>query len=136
MAAIVLRARRMALEEGMQIRCMEWLRAAHPRVWEVTHHSPNGGRRSLAEGAAFKAMGTKAGFPDLFIYEPRGDFGGLALELKTARGSQSPAQRWWERALMDRGYAYRVVKSDDEFRRVVEAYLGLEARDKQLIINN
>lgn len=35
------------------------------KVSDFIHHSPNGGARDAREGANFKLMGTKAGFPDL-----------------------------------------------------------------------
>lgn len=120
---MTVRPRRIDWEEGMQIRCLAWLRIQYPNVWAVTHHSPNGGRRSLTEGARFKAMGVKAGFPDLFIYEARGGHHGLALELKTTAGRQSPQQRQWQRELEGRGYRYAVVRSLEEFMTEVRHYL-------------
>ena len=56
------------------------------------HHSPNGGERASKvgangkryspEGQKLKAMGTKAGFPDLFVFKPMNGFHGLFVELK------------------------------------------------------
>lgn len=59
------------------------------------HHSPNGGERASKvgdngkryspEGQKLKAMGTKAGFPDLFVFKPMSGFHGLFVELKKAK---------------------------------------------------
>lgn len=52
-------------------------------------HVPNGGKRSKAEAARLKAMGTRAGVPDL-IFIHQGRF--LGIELKTEDGRLSPEQ--------------------------------------------
>ena len=55
----------------------------------VWHHSPNGGWRDAKQGALFKHMGTRAGWPDLeFLAE--GQFYGL--ELKTTEGRPTESQ--------------------------------------------
>ncbi|MCW2242199.1 VRR-NUC domain-containing protein [Azospirillum canadense] len=53
-------------------------------------HVPNGGKRSKAEAARLKAMGTKAGTPDIeIVYQGRSYW----IELKSASGSLSKAQK-------------------------------------------
>ena len=56
----------------------------------VWFHPPNGGARSKAEAGIFKAMGVKAGVPDIIVVY-RGRM--IAIELKAAGGSLSPAQK-------------------------------------------
>lgn len=53
-------------------------------------HTPNGGKRHIAEAVKFKALGVVAGVPDLLILK-----GGKlhALELKAAKGALTPSQR-------------------------------------------
>lgn len=49
-------------------------------------HVPNGGRRSFTEGARFKAMGVKAGVPDLeIIHQGRAYW----IELKREKGGRT-----------------------------------------------
>lgn len=62
------------------------LPAARPGV--VAWHTPNGGNRSAAEGARFRAIGVEPGIPDYFFL-----WGGLfALEFKKPGGPLSAAQ--------------------------------------------
>ena len=56
----------------------------------VFFHVPNGGARSKAEGAIFKAMGVRAGVSDLILLHSNRFF---ALELKAIGGRASPEQR-------------------------------------------
>lgn len=55
-------------------------------IADYLHHSPNGGARTAREGKKFKQMGTLSGFPDLFLFIPRGGYHGLFIELKTPKG--------------------------------------------------
>lgn len=52
-------------------------------------HTPMAAKRSVAEGARFKKMGSTAGIPDITVlYQGRAIF----IELKAAKGRLSPAQ--------------------------------------------
>ncbi len=62
-------------------------RAAPGVAW---FHVPTGGARSRAEAGIFRALGTKAGVPDLLAFK---EGKCLALELKRDKGGRvSPAQ--------------------------------------------
>ena len=50
--------------------------------WLLYYASAGGVRTSLVEARGMKLTGYKKGFPDLFFYEPRQGFNGLAIELK------------------------------------------------------
>ena len=82
-------------EEDMQIECMTWFDTRFPRLKDFLHHSPNGGVRTLKEGARFKKMGTRKGFPDLIWWMPYFDYDtnkvipSHFVELKTEKGKQS-----------------------------------------------
>lgn len=109
-------------EENMQTACVQWFNLAHPKDRELLHHSPNGGRRDAREAARFKAMGTRAGFPDLFLFRAGGGYHGLAIELKTATGRQSENQRRMQVLLTRAGYRYEVVRSFDAFKALISEY--------------
>lgn len=62
------------------------------------YHVPNGGKRSKSEAARFRAMGVKAGVPDMIA-----PYNGLYIELKRQRGGTvSAAQKQWDFRLAHR----------------------------------
>jgi hypothetical protein len=57
-------------EQGIQIACVGYLRAALPGV--VVWHTPNEGKRHPIEGQKLKEMGMLVGFPDVaFLHTAR-----------------------------------------------------------------
>ncbi len=88
------------------------------------NHSPNEGDRKPQYTAKLKRMGMRTGFPDFFIYETRGGWHGLAIELKRVKGGRvTDEQRKCLRELMDRGYYAAVCKGFDEAKTVIDRYL-------------
>ena len=89
-------------EDTEQIHVMRWAEITANRggafeKLRMLFHIPNGGARSKAEGAIFKAMGVKSGVPDLFLPVPmelvRDDgysamSSGLFIEMKARRSSR------------------------------------------------
>ena len=114
------------VEENMQIMCVRWFGLQYPQFSDRLHHSPNGGRRNAREGARFKAMGTRAGFPDLFLAVARDGWHGLFVEMKSDEGRQSAGQREWQRIAAEEGYRYEVCRSFDDFEKIVNEYLKNE----------
>ncbi len=92
------------------------------RIGDYLHHSPNGGKRNLLEAKKFKAMGTKAGFPDLFLCIAKNGYHGLFIELKTQKGKVSPLQQTWLDRLNVEGYKAVVCYGIDEARQAIKAY--------------
>jgi len=86
MGAAVLTAPSEHLE---QVRLVSWFRRQWPDV--KIFAIPNGGGRSMAQGASLKAEGVTAGVPDLYV-----PAWGVWIELKRATGGVvSPVQRDW-----------------------------------------
>lgn len=110
-------------EDGLQKACVAWFDYTHRELSLYLHHSPNGGRRNASEAAKFKAMGVRAGFPDLVLLVPRGKCPFLAIELKYGRNGQSQRQKAYQKAFEAIGVRYVVVRSLSEFRKAVEDYL-------------
>jgi hypothetical protein len=86
--------------------------------------SAGGVRTSLAEARRMKATGYKKGFPDLFFYEPRQGFNGLAIELKKPGGSPTPHQKQWKADLEARGYKAVVAKGRQACLDVINSYFS------------
>lgn len=111
-------------EENMQIACVKWFSLQYPEYAPLLHASPNGGKRNAREAGRFKAMGTKAGFPDLFLCVANAEAHGLFIELKTLVGRQTTAQKAWQEASQKQGYVYAVCRSIDEFIFCVSDYFA------------
>ncbi len=112
------------IEDNLQIACVRWFSCQHPNLERLLHHSPNGGFRNAREAGRFKAMGTRAGFPDLVLMLPRGGFGSLCIEMKSPTGTLSTAQKEWQRQAEYAGNKYTVCRSIDEFTQIINRYLN------------
>tara|TARA_Y100000593_G_scaffold12280_1_gene22484 strand:+ start:398 stop:736 length:339 start_codon:yes stop_codon:yes gene_type:complete len=78
----------------------------------------------LSQRIKAKKSGYKKGFPDLFIYEPRGSYHGLAIELKTGYNKASKPQLRWQKELIKRGYKAEICTGIDEVLEVINTYLN------------
>ena len=112
-------------EDTEQIGVIEWANWNQNRFPELAllHHIPNGGKRNATEAARFKAMGVKAGVPDLFLPAPRGGYAGLYIEMKYGRNKTTQNQVWWLDQLKKQGYKITVCYSGIEATQTLEAYL-------------
>lgn len=81
----------------------------------------------LAHGRLNKLGGVSAGWPDLFIAEPRRGSHGLFIEFKFGTNTLMPAQRQLEARLKSKGYDHRVVYSLDSFQTAIRNYFGVAA---------
>lgn len=124
-AAIPVRRRHDHPEDRLQQACRQWFDAQYPRLRLLLHHSPNEGQlvRGARDGAKRRAMGMRPGFPDFVLLVP-GKWPYLALELKSARGRQSPLQHAYQEAVEMAGGRYVLVRSLDDFMTAVREQLG------------
>lgn len=108
-----------------QMGVMDWAAYAQRRYPELCllHHIPNGGKRKTTEAARFKAMGVKAGVPDLFLPVPRGGFAGLYIEMKYGKNKPTEKQKVWINALKAQGYRVEVCYSGYKATATLEEYL-------------
>jgi hypothetical protein len=110
-------------EDHLQAVCAEYLALRYPNV--LAYHVPNGGNRSAKVGARLKKHGVKRGVPDWCIDEPRGKYHGARIELKVKNRGASPDQKFLLNEFEKRDYFVAIVKSFDQFKIVVDEYLGL-----------
>lgn len=117
-----------------QARVVRWshLASARELMPELRwlHHSPNGGRRDGFTGAQMKALGTKAGFPDLIlpVRQPGslGSIPGLIIEMKTSTGTTSALQDDWLDHFDNCGWVTALARSADEARAILCRYLAVD----------
>lgn len=115
------------LESDLQRQCVAWFRLQYPRHARMLFAVPNGGGRSRIEAAIMKAEGVTAGVSDLILLQARGGWGALCIEMKTrSSGSrQRVGQKEWQDATEAAGNRYEVCRSFEEFKSVVDDYMGL-----------
>jgi len=118
-------------EEPTQIRFVHWCAPILAELGYRLHHSPNGGLRSMREGAKFKKMGTSRGFPDLEFPVPLNGYHGLYIEMKSPNGTLTPEQKYWGAYLLKMGYQWKIARGEYEAKTVFCEYFGLELDDTQ-----
>lgn len=112
-----------AQEQMALMHWAQWQVSAHPEL-KLLHHIPNGGSRTRSEAGRFKAMGVKAGVPDLFLPVARGGFHGLYIELKRETlGKTSAVQLGWISALRKEGYRVEVCHGWQAASDVIMDYI-------------
>ena len=112
------------IESNTQIACVRWFRFQFPDMARSLFSVPNGGARDRITGAIMKAEGVVAGVADLILLIPNGNHHGLCIEMKTKRGYQSDSQKEWEKEVNSHGYDYAVVRSLEEFQKVIWEYMN------------
>lgn len=104
-------------EEALQRAVVQLLALYEGRGLLAFAHCPNGERRDPVTGARLKAMGVRAGVPDMLVWAKGGAHFGI--ELKTAGGHLSPTQSLWHRLLHLLGHRVHVCRSVDEVEAVL-----------------
>lgn len=112
-------------EDTEQIGVIDWANWNTGRFPELKllFHVPNGGKRNAAEAARFKAMGVKAGVPDLCLPVPRGGYAGLYIEMKYGKNKTTEKQEEWIHSLIEQGYLVKVCWGGQEATAALEEYL-------------
>ena len=84
-----------------QIWFVHWL---HERGY-VCHHSPNGFKRTEAQGQLLKRMGMSKGFPDVFVALKSGIYSSFFVEMKRIKGGKlTKEQAEWLLHLRAQGF--------------------------------
>lgn len=85
--------------------------------------APNGIKLTMMQGVRFKRMGYRAGTPDILIFEPKGKWHGLFLEMKREKGGVvSEHQKEFLKRANERGYYAVVCRGFDEAKKVIDEY--------------
>jgi hypothetical protein len=108
-------------EHEMQVQIVNYLKShpSHPLFTATV-----GGVRLAAHTAMkMRAAGYSKGTPDLLIFEPRGQYHGLALEVKTEKGRPSEEQKKWIADLNERGYCAKITRGYKETVETIKNYL-------------
>jgi hypothetical protein len=107
-------------EEQLHRAVVDLLSVYHSRGLLAFCHPYNGGFRTKAEAGIGRALGVRAGVPDLLIWTPGG--GHFAIELKAGRRAVlSDAQVVWHSTLENLGHRVYVCRSVDDVERCLRA---------------
>lgn len=110
-------------EANQQEIVVKYIRLAYPTALYCA--SAGGMWTSDSQRIKMAKTGYVKGFPDLFVYEPRGEFHGLAIEMKRVKGSKiEPEQIEWQEQLRNRGYASYICKGKDEAIKIIDEYFN------------
>mgnify|MGYP000301316633 CR=1 FL=1 len=119
-----------SVEQQCLFRWAAFYSGKYPEL-ELLHHIPNGGKRSKAEAARFKAEGVKAGVPDVCLPIPRGGFHGVYIEMKRQGGRVSKEQAKWLYILSKQGYLTAVCYKWENAAEILKDYLdGKHQRER------
>ena len=113
-------------EGRIQSSCVAWFWNTYPQYRELYFCVPNENARedsNASTGAIRRSMGVVKGVSDTILFLARGKYHALCVEFKTDIGRQSDAQRLWQSKVEAQGFRYEVVRSLEEFKRLIKEYL-------------
>lgn len=123
-------------ESDIQQTCVAWFRWQYPKYSKLLFAVPNGGARSTVEARIMSGEGVLAGVADVLLLVPSRKYHGLCMEFKrqairyvdgkrhVLKTYQSLAQKEWQAAVESVGYKYVVVRSLEEFIKLIDSYLN------------
>lgn len=104
-----------------QIQFVNWLEQTYPGI--LFSSSCGGMRTSIGTAVKMKRAGYKKGCPDIMIFEPRGQYHGLFIEMKREKKSViSPEQKVWINELNKRNYKAVICYGFEDAKKTVEKY--------------
>ena len=110
-------------EHDIQVAIVGLLESIEPKpLYSAT---VGGVRLAIHTAKKMKEAGYSKGVPDMLIFEPRGFYNGLAIEVKTEKGRASDEQKAWIQALNNRGWRAEICKGFDECADVIYEYFNL-----------
>ncbi len=139
-------------ESNLQQECVAWFRSEYPQYAMLLIHPINEGsghtQMDRKRQGIHKAEGAVAGVPDLLFFLPsyypvQDEFGqtlwtevhGLGIEFKTKTGKQSAEQKRFQRYFEAAGYGYHIVRSVEQFRVLMIAYINMAYEGLKAEIN-
>lgn len=115
-----------ASEHDLQVACVRLFRLKYREYAEMLFAIPNGGKRNAIVAKKLKAEGVLAGVPDLFLAVPNGKYHGLFIELKNGKSNNlTENQKRMMYKLQMHGYKTVVIRSIEEFEKIIEEYLEM-----------
>lgn len=111
-------------EDKMQNELMIYIETKHPKA--ICTHIPNEGKRTPFEQYKMKYLGTKPGIPDLMIFTPNLNKGGLAIELKAGYNKPTENQKKWLKSLKNANWVAKWHNNLDDCIETIDKYFNNE----------
>lgn len=119
------RARTAPSEGQLHRAVVKWLEWQEQLGRLTFAHVPNEGRRSRITGARLKALGMRAGFPDLVLF---GHFGCGVIELKSKDGKVRPNQIEWAARFDHFEIPHAICRSLEDVIQTIDGWCGTDRR--------
>jgi|TARA_R100000808_G_C2110459_1_gene124714 hypothetical protein len=109
-------------EQRLQTAIVKYIRLAYPNTLFT---ATMGGVKlnSWSQRNALKATGYLKGVADLLIFETKGMYKGLFIEVKTETGRMTKEQKQFQTNATARGYLCVCCKGFDETKEILDDYL-------------
>jgi hypothetical protein len=111
-------------EDQLQRAVMNYIEMQYPGT--IYTHPMNEGKRTPFEQYKMKYLGAKPGIPDLLIFTPNANRGGLALELKYKYNKPTPNQKKWLKWLENCNWAVDWHNNFDDCINTINKYFNNE----------
>lgn len=109
-------------EHEIQVRVVSLLKKMSPQP--LFSSTVGGVKVAIHTARRMKEAGYSRGIPDLLIFEPRGEYVGLAMELKAPKGKASAEQVWWIEKLQARGWKALICRGYEECENAIKEYFN------------
>lgn len=111
-------------EQNIQSQLVRWMKKQYPKMLFTA--SAGGLHTSKTQAIKMKHAGYVAGCPDMMIFEPRGGYFGLFIEMKRPGNRATPDQLVFLENLRLRNYQSMVCTGLDEAMDQVSRYMAQE----------
>ena len=109
-------------EDKLQNAVMNYFKMQYPDAFVI--HVPNEGKRTPFERYKFKTLGGVSGVPDILCFDSKGDFNGLAIELKIKPNKHTENQQKCLKTLEIKKWKIAVSYDFDECKQLIDEYFG------------
>lgn len=110
-------------ESADQIALVRWFKIQYPAFKDLLVSYPAGLNLGVTQRVRARAMGLKAGMPDLQLLIPTKHSPGLFIEMKTKKGTLSDVQKEFHEILLSQNYTITVCKGFEEGMAAIKNYL-------------
>jgi hypothetical protein len=111
-------------EDKLQNSVMNYIKMQYPEVFAI--HVPNEGKRTPFERYKFKYLGGVSGVPDLMIFNVKGKYSGLALELKVGYNKPTENQLECLKRLKNASWVAEWCNTFDAAKEIIDNYMNHE----------